>query len=90
MNPYEIRLDVLKLAKTIHEDKMRHDYNLASMATSNMNYALSVGSIEDINSSLEISKSLEKSSYTEQDVINTASKLYDFVQDKNGRKSDGG
>ena len=93
MNPYEIRLDVLKLARMIHEDKLRNDYNIASMttmATSNINYSSSEASIAATTSNVEMSKLLEKSTYNEQDVINTATKLYDFVQDRSGRKSDGG
>lgn len=74
-SPYEIRLDVLKLAKEILDSNVQaqQSQNLSNVnTTSSDSFNISSASI----SSIEVAKP-----YTTDDVISTASRLYSFIKD---------
>ena len=72
MNPYEVRLDVLKLARDI----------LSENAKMESTKALSLHSA----SSTRLCSDPTSFKYDEKDVIKTATELYNFIQDKADRQ----
>lgn len=79
MNAYEIRLDLLKLARGILEDKQSH---AERMYSTSLHHNIPVNA-NSISASLGLNAITP---YTEIDVINTASKLYSFVQEEKKEK----
>ena len=70
-SPYELRLNVLNLAKNILERKQ--EIEIQNQSTTNINSA-------SVATSLALSAPIQP--YTTDDVISEANKLYDFVNNK--------
>lgn len=79
-SPYEIRLDVLKLAKDILDSNIHSQPSHNFGAVSAVNASASISSTNmasaNMSSSLEVTKP-----YTADDVISTANRLYSFIKD---------
>lgn len=79
-SPYEIRLDVLKLAKDILDSNIQAQPSHNFVAVSEVNASASISSTNissaNMSSSLEVTKP-----YTADDVISTANRLYSFIKD---------
>lgn len=78
-SPYEIRLDVLKLAKDILDSNVQAEppHNLGAVSGVNATTSISTVSMASANiNSLEVAKP-----YTTEDVISTATRLYSFIKD---------
>lgn len=70
-SPYELRLDVLNLAKNIFERKQ--EIEIQNQVPTNINTA-------SVATTLALSAQIQP--YTTDDVISEANKLYDFVNNK--------
>lgn len=77
-NPFEIRLEILKMAK----EMMDRQYEEASAAYSTAVYTMAEKWNKDVSELIEKSKDLAPVMYTPQEVMEKAHELYGFVSKK--------
>jgi len=103
-SPFQIRLEVLKLAQTILQSKEDNKLDAAKLASdiivennvieggklatnrtisaSSVGYNATPFSINSNSVTSNIAETASKQGYDEDDVINTANKLYEFIKNK--------
>ncbi len=78
-NPYEIRLDVLKLAREILE--RNQDVEMSNSMNANPNVSQNLSASSASLSSTSVASVNFTRTYNTDDVLACASKLYEFVKD---------
>lgn len=81
-NPFEIRLELLKMAQDIAEK----DYQEKREAYWNIVYSMASEWNKDVSELMEQTKEMMPDIYTPQDIMKKAKELYTFVSEKGESK----
>jgi hypothetical protein len=77
-NPFEIRLELLKMAK----EMMDRQYEEASAAYSTAVYTMAEKWNEDVNALMDKTKEMAPTMYSPTEIMDKAQELYSFVSKK--------